>query len=559
LDLGRISLFTLAPRAEILSRMPLNRRTFLKQTGYSALGLGLVSLTPGCTTANRTAGASLPRSTPEAQGVSSAGIQAFLDAIAKSNHELHSFMMLRHGHVIAEGWWAPYGPEYVHTMYSMSKSFTSTAVGFAVAEGKLTVEDKVISFFPDDLPPKISDHLAALRVKDLLTMSVGNEKEPTGVTVASENWVKTFLSQNIIHQPGTVFLYNSAATYMCSAIVQKVTGQKIVDYLEPRLFWPLGITQARWEECPRGINTGGWGLSVQTETLAKFGQLFLQQGNWQGRQIIPAAWVNEATSFHIQQTPPAKPARPNEKNDWLQGYGYQFWRSQHGAYRGDGAFGQFTIVLPEQDAVIVMTGESPNMQGELDLVWEHLLPALQKDALTANPNTQNKLQQSLSTLALPSPTGERGGDNSEKFNRRLFQLADNSLGKKSVSFAFYDDGTCGVAFRETEITSTPPKRSEFPILCGKDQWQKSETSLPAPRIINGGAPKAGTIHKVASRYVWKDAQTLELTLRYYETPHHETITCKFDGKKISISFLSSINKIRNTKDPRPVLEGTLIA
>ncbi|MGV3755155.1 MAG: serine hydrolase domain-containing protein [Verrucomicrobiota bacterium] len=532
--------------------MTLNRRTFLQQTGYAGLGLGLISLTPGCQTTKtaHSASAALPRSTPESQGVSSTGVQAFLDAIAKSNHELHSFMMLRHGHVIAEGWWEPYGPAYVHTMYSMSKSFTSTAVGFAVAEGKLTVEDKVISFFPDELPAKVSDNLAALRVKDLLTMSVGNEKEPTGVTVASENWVKTFLAQNIIHKPGTVFLYNSAATYMCSAIVQKVTGQKIIDYLRPRLFEPLNITKATWEECPRGINTGGWGLSVQTETLAKFGQLFLQKGKWQGKQIIPAAWVNEATSFHIQQTPPAKPARPNEKNDWLQGYGYQFWRSQHGAYRGDGAFGQYTIVLPEQDVVIAMTGESPNMQGELDLVWEHLLTALKKDALPPDQAAQSRLQQTLAGLKLSAPSGQAAPDLSKLAGKGVFDLKPNNLGFKTGTLTFSNNSYV-LEFGDANGTAH--------AIGAPNGWLRHETSLTAPRIIGGGAPKSGTRHKVVGHAEWKDANTLELTLRYYETPHHETITCKFDGKKISISFLSSINKIRNAKDPRPVLEGELIA
>lgn len=532
--------------------MTLNRRTFLQQTGYAGLGLGLISLTPGCQTTEttRSASASLPRSTPESQGVSSAGIQAFLDAIAKSNHELHSFMMLRHGHVIAEGWWVPYGPEYVHTMYSMSKSFTSTAVGFAVAEGRLRVEDKVISFFPNELPAKVSDNLAALRVKDLLTMSVGNEKEPTGVTVASENWVKTFLAQNITNKPGTVFLYNSAATYTCSAIVQKLTGQKIVDYLRPRLFAPLGVTKATWEECPRGINTGGWGLSVQTETLAKFGQLFLQKGKWNGRQIIPAAWVEEATSRHILQTPPAKPARPNVKNDWLQGYGYQFWRSQHGAYRGDGAFGQYTIVMPERDVVIAMTGESPNMQAELDLVWEHLLPALQKETLPTHATAQNRLQQTLAALKLRTPDGQPPQDLVKLIGTGVFDLKPNNLGYKTGTLTFLNNS---YLLEFGDVTGTAI------ALASPNGWLRHETSLPAPRIIGGGAPKPGTKHKVVGHAEWKDGQTLELTLRYFETPHHDTITCKFDGKKISISFLSSINKIRNAKDPRPVLEGELIA
>jgi len=222
--------------------MTSNRRTFIKHLGFGAAGLGLVTFVPGCRTTQQVMGANgLPRSTPEAQGVSSAGILAFLEAVEQKKYEQHSLMMLRHGRVVAEGWWSPYRPEFNHTMYSMSKSFTSTAVGFAVAEGKLRVDDRVVSFFPNDLPDKVSDNLAALRVKYFLTMSVGNEKEPTPAMVPEENWVKTFLASPITHQPGSAFMYNSGATYMLSAIVQHVTGQKIIDYLKPRLFEPLGI------------------------------------------------------------------------------------------------------------------------------------------------------------------------------------------------------------------------------------------------------------------------------------------------------------------------------
>src|SRR5262249_15164444 len=153
------------------------------------------------------------------------------------------------------GWWTPYAPELRHTMYSMSKSFTSTAVGLAVAEGRLSVDDKVVSFFPDDLPAQVSDELASLRVKDMLSMAVGHEPDTTRTIVKEENWVRACLAQPCKHAPGSVFLYNSAGTYMCSAIVQKLTGQKIVDYLTPRLFEPLGIRGMTWETCPRGINT----------------------------------------------------------------------------------------------------------------------------------------------------------------------------------------------------------------------------------------------------------------------------------------------------------------
>jgi CubicO group peptidase (beta-lactamase class C family) len=190
---------------------------------------------------------------------------------------------------------------------------------------------------------------------------------------------------------------------MCSAIVQRVTGQKVIDYLTPKLFTPLGIEAITWETCPRGINTGGWGLSIQTEGLAKFGQLYLQKGKWNGHEILPAAWVEEATTKHIQQPDPVKPSRPHEENDWLQGYGYQFWRCRHNAFRGDGAFGQFTIVLPEQDAVVAITGESGDLQGELDLVWEHLLPAMKDAPLPADNTAQTRLREKLGALALTLP------------------------------------------------------------------------------------------------------------------------------------------------------------
>ena len=208
---------------------------------------------------------SLPRSSPEIEGVSSKGIMDFLDAVGNSKNELHSIMIVRHGKVIAEGWWDPYRPDLKHTLYSLSKSFTSTAVGFAVAEKKLTLNDKVISFFPDKLPEKISDNLSALTIKDLLSMSAGQAPDPSGPVAGSDDWIKTFFATPILNKPGSVFLYNSAATYMLSAIVQKVTGQKIIEYLAPRLFDPLGIVGMDWETDPSGINVGGWGLRVKTE------------------------------------------------------------------------------------------------------------------------------------------------------------------------------------------------------------------------------------------------------------------------------------------------------
>ena len=347
-------------------------------------------------------------------------------------------------------------------------------------------------------------------------------------------------------------MYNSAATYMCSAIVHRVTGQKVIDYLKPRLFGPLGIEGMTWETCPRGINTGGWGLSIQTEGLAKFGQLYLQKGAWKGRQLLPVAWVNEATTFKIQQPVPANSKRPKERSDWVQGYCYQFWRCRHNAFRGDGAYGQFTIVMPDQDAVIVMTGESNNLQGELDLVWEHLLPAMKETPLPADPWSQARLRQTSASLALAMPEGQTSSPIASRVAGKVFRIGTNDLGLQSVLFTFRKDA-CVLTFRDAE--------REYPIACGIEGWQRGETALPGtpPRLIAGGAARGDTKSKIASSGAWKDENTFELMLRYYETPHHDTVTCRFDGDQATICFLSSIVAMSPTpKDKRPVLQGKIV-
>src|SRR5262245_51520973 len=193
----------------------------------------------------------MPRSSPEAQGISSAAVLAFVDDTDKKIAHLHSFMLVRHGHVVAEGWWTPYDANTRHELYSLSKSFTSTAVGLAIADGKLSLDDPVLKFFPDEAPKEPSANLKAMRVRDLLCMSTGHQTEPrlnpflASPTEAPkkepQSWVKTFLAHPVPFKPGTHFLYNTAATYMQSAVVQKVTGQTVLDYLRPRLFEPLGI------------------------------------------------------------------------------------------------------------------------------------------------------------------------------------------------------------------------------------------------------------------------------------------------------------------------------
>jgi CubicO group peptidase (beta-lactamase class C family) len=336
----------------------------------------------------------LPRSIPEAQGVSSAAIASLVAAL-DAGANTHSYMLLRHGTVIAEGWWAPYEAGMPHAMFSVSKSFTATAVGLAIADGLFDLDSRVVELLPDDAPADISPNLAAMRVRDLLTMTSGHESDT--VSLAEEHragsWAKVILAVPVVHEPGTVFVYNSGATYLLSAIVTRATGARLLDYLGPRILEPLGIIGATWEQSPSGIDAGGWGLSITTEDLASFGELYRRRGVWNGIQLVPAEWVDAATSYQV----PNKTA--DSALDGSLGYGYQFWRSQHDAYRADGAFGQFAIVMPQHDAVLALTGGVTSNQASLDIVWKHLLPAF--DAVSA--------PSAIPALALPVPTGVAAG------------------------------------------------------------------------------------------------------------------------------------------------------
>ncbi|MBQ7811664.1 MAG: serine hydrolase [Bacteroidales bacterium] len=314
-----------------------------------------------------------------------AAMVEYLSAVEESGQDLHSIMVLKDGEVLFEKWMSAGKPDEPHILNSVSKTFTSTAVGLAAGEGLLSIDDKVISFFPEDLPDEVSENLAAMTVRDLLTMTCGHETDPTRkVWSAEKDWAKEFLAVPVSRKPGEVYCYNSLGTYMLSAIVQKVTGEKLIDYLTPRLFEPLGITDATWSESPDGVNTGGWGLYLKTEDLAKMGQLLLQKGKWGRRQLVPKEWVEEASSrqthcINAGLNSDMLKEMPEEylnSSDWTQGYGYQMWRCRHNAFRADGANGQYIIVIPDKNAVVVTTAAIQDMQSELNLIWQYILPVL---------------------------------------------------------------------------------------------------------------------------------------------------------------------------------------
>ncbi|MGN6407368.1 MAG: serine hydrolase domain-containing protein [Curtobacterium sp.] len=341
-----------------------------------------------------------PRSTPSALGIDARGVARFLDALESTpDVEPHSIVLLRHGQVAARGWWQPYTEDRVHLLYSLSKSFTAAAVGIAVREGLVDLDATALSYFPE-LDAEITDERSRrIRVRHLLAMASGHREEALDRARAADpqDLVRGFLLTPPDEEPGTVFAYNQPCTYTLAAIVRRVSGGTLVDYLRPRLLDPLGIDDLAWKRDETGAELGFSGCYAPTWAVAKLGQLYLQRGFWEGQRILDEDWVAAATSTQV--------ANPDEGNpDWSQGYGFQFWMARHG-FRGDGAYGQFCVVLPEQDVVLALTGQSLDMQAVLDAAWEHLLPAI--DAADPDATADADLEARLASLGLPPVQGGR--------------------------------------------------------------------------------------------------------------------------------------------------------
>lgn len=494
---------------------------------------------------------SLPRSIPEAEGVSSRSIITFLDSASASRHEFHSFMLIRHGKVIAEGWWNPYRPDLVHTLNSASKSFTSTAIGIAASEKKLSLDDKVISFFPEYLPDTVSENLSELRIKDLLSMSAGLGREPSFTVITKDDpWVKTFLAQPVVNKPGTKYMYNSTATYILSAIISKATGENVISYLTTRLFKPLGIEGVDWETDPEGINTGGWGLRVKTEDLARFGQLYLNKGKWNGKEILPEAWVEEATSVKIHQRPDLTQEQRDSLHDGLQGYCYQFWRAKNNSYQANGANGQFVVVIPEKDAVVVFTANSMDMWGEIGMIWTYLYPAFQDNPLPLDEVASGDLRKKLATLALPVPPRKRNESLETKISGKTISFVENERKFKGLTINFENE-LCKINF----VNDT----ADFDFSFGSGKWEYGETLKHGPSIFSyakncqNGLPP----FKLATAYTWLDENSLELTLGYIENVQWEKIIVHFDeadDNKVTVEFgTTGTPSSRNYK-----IEGSLM-
>lgn len=300
----------------------------------------------------------------------------FRIAVMEQKLGLYGIVVRQHGEIIAEHRWR--ADDEVQ-LYSASKTFTAIAAGIAMNDGYFKLSDKVVDFFPELVPEHPDEKLLKMTVQDLLAMGTGHAYCPL-VNVLNQgleptNWAKVFLDTPLAYEPGTHFEYNNGATYMISAIIQRKTAMTTRDFLMPRIFTPLHIFNPQWEVCPLGVTKGFMGLFLTTEKLSRFGQLLLNRGQWEGKQLIPAGYIDEATKVQIDNS--------GFNSGWATadnhlGYGYQIWMNSYPhSYRLDGLYGQYAICFPEKDAVVTITAHQEGNQSDiLKVVWDTLAERL---------------------------------------------------------------------------------------------------------------------------------------------------------------------------------------
>ncbi len=458
-------------------------------------------------------------------------ISNFLDAVQQENHELHGFVIRQHGKVLSEGWWRPYNCDARYQLFSLSKSFCSTAAGFAVTEGLISLDDTVVSYFPDRVPKEANENLRNMKIRHLLSMNTGQEVEPMRA-VFGKDWVKGFFSVQPTHVPGTHFLYNSMATYMVSAIVQKVTGQTVRDYLMPRLFIPLGIPEPEWDSCPMGVSVGGWGLWLNTREISLMGQFLLQKGQWQGKQLLPAEWIETASRMHSDNSSGGTP-------DWQQGYGFQFWRCQNGHYRGDGAYGQFMIILERFDMVVAFNSNARDMQGELDAVWKHLDPTKEAVGLV----TAEELAERVAALEIKAPvlscSKEEALTRFASFENKKWLLKQSAPGETSGIFGGNPFGAKAFSFnkkgKHVQLV-LEDERGAHKIPFDWGYWKESVSTAKR----HNSNKRRKFIHCAAGNWIFE--HTLQVTIRYPETPDSYTVSFKQEADgTLLVGVVSNVN------------------
>jgi len=470
----------------------------------------------------------LPRANPSALDLSAAAIDAMLEDLSQAGIEMHSFMLARDGAVAAEGWWSPYRPDRVHMLHSVTKAFTSTGVGLALDEKLFSLDDRVVDFFPDHLPPTVSENLAAMTVRHLLTQTSGHDRGVSGSVWRRipTSWINEFLKIPVPHKPGTRFQYSSATSFMLSAIVTRTSGSSLHDYLKPRLFEPLGMDSVKWDVGPEGINPGGNGASATSGDLLKFAVLHAADGIWKGSRILPEGWV-EGASTPVSGNP----------------YGYHWWvKPGAPGFFAFGAFGQYAFVIPQWRLALVTTAAVPGSISVPDIgippiIWEHL-PRIVAGA-DADSEGAKRLSQRLAGPRLP--TLQQAGGNVQALPLRTFVADPN------------EDGITALTLQQRgnlcELTIAIGGKTHLVEASLDGEPHEGVTTLPGAGLHHGYEPEE--LRYVASAG-WEDRNELVILCRYPETAFADTLRLRLNGN--SFTFDRSVN-VNGGAVVRPTVNG----
>ncbi|WP_082361067.1 serine hydrolase domain-containing protein [Bacillus sp. FJAT-28004] len=459
---------------------------------------------------------------PENHGLSSKSLLAFFAQINQLNLNLNSFILMQNGKATSEFYRDPYRQGNPQLLFSLSKSFTSIAIGIACDEGLLDVSNKVISFFPDKLPHTISDNLAEMTIHHLLSMNAGHHDNIYGSVAEKTDWVKAYLAMEVEHKPGTYYRYSTHSTYMLSAILERVTGQKLIDYLMPHLFVPLGISSPSWETCPLGIVAGGMGLSIPTEGIAKFGQMLLNKGVFNGHRIVSDQYILLATSEQSDTS------RDEERIDFSQGYGYQFFMCRDGCFMGNGGYGQLCFVSPKHQVVIAATSSFSSMkqlQTLLDLVYDHILLPLDTDILFDHVEQKAELDQHLSNMTFPYTTPRSEPNHTICLNDLHFSFMDNT--QMLTQLHFTSSGSefqFKLIFDDQSVKTYPFNFNS--LIHSTDHFTKDLATHD---------------QEVVTQACWIDSYQLSLTLIYIETPYVVIYFVRFYDNKIELKYTNNMS------------------
>ncbi|MCD7805943.1 MAG: beta-lactamase family protein, partial [Lachnospiraceae bacterium] len=386
------------------------------------------------------------RTSPEAVGIHSQAIMEYIDALEKSNTEMHGLMIMRHGKVCAEGWWQPFGPNLRHGLQSHTKTYAATAVGIAYTEGILKLDERLIDIFPEESPENPSENLKLLTVRDVLCMGCGMDTMPG----PSKDWIRDFLHTPVNHKPGTTYMYNSTGSSMLGAIVRKKTGEGLHEYLTKRLFVKIGIDpdNVRWYCMPDGMEIGGGGMFATTEDNLRLMKLYADGGVWEGERILAEDYVRLAVTN--QNDSATESINNPEASDNFLGYGFQIWMCQpQGVYRADGAMGQFTIVCPKQDMLIAINETAVGAhwaQSTLNITWD-FLAKVKEEELEENPAEAECLTTRMKHLNLPNPVYCPSSPMAAKVNGKEYTVQEGRLSAEIFNFMAGTEGAAITKFR----------------------------------------------------------------------------------------------------------------